>query len=120
MKLDAVIRREPSFLECRFSGDRKAWCNDQSDKNRLQNCFDNTHGQFPPSGSVRRFEGTACNCKEYHDLRPAQRIALKNSPASPVVPYDQLCNDLLSKNALLHGVSYGSVAAFVTYVAPAD
>jgi hypothetical protein len=33
---------------------------------------------------------------------------------------DQQCNDLLSKNAFLHGVSYGSVAAFVTYVAPDD
>ena len=77
MKLDAVIRREPSFLECRFSGDRKAWCNDQSDKNRLQDCFHNTHGQFPPSGSVRRFEGTACNCKEYHECRPAQPDRIK-------------------------------------------
>jgi hypothetical protein len=33
---------------------------------------------------------------------------------------DQGCNDMLSRHALEHGVSYGSVAAFVTFVAPDD
>ena len=32
----------------------------------------------------------------------------------------QECNDALSKHAVAHGVSYGSVAAFVTYAEPKD
>ena len=33
---------------------------------------------------------------------------------------DQKCNDLLSENALNHGISYGSIAAFVTYASPKE
>ncbi|MCX7301279.1 MAG: hypothetical protein NTX73_13070 [Rhodobacterales bacterium] len=33
---------------------------------------------------------------------------------------NQECNDVLSRNALEHGVSYGSIAAFVTYVPPSE
>jgi hypothetical protein len=33
---------------------------------------------------------------------------------------DQHCNDKLSENAVGHGVSYGSISAFVTYTAPKD
>lgn len=33
---------------------------------------------------------------------------------------DQTCNDRLSENAFQHGVSYGSIQAFVSYVAPED
>jgi hypothetical protein len=33
---------------------------------------------------------------------------------------DQGCNDELAKNAVAHGISYGSVAAFVTYTPPED
>jgi hypothetical protein len=30
------------------------------------------------------------------------------------------CNTMLAQNAVVHGVSYGSISAFVTYVAPRD
>jgi hypothetical protein len=33
---------------------------------------------------------------------------------------NQECNDMLASHALAHGVSHGSVAAFVTYASPAD
>lgn len=33
---------------------------------------------------------------------------------------DQKCNEIVSQHALDHGVSYGSIAAFVTYISPDD
>lgn len=33
---------------------------------------------------------------------------------------DKKCNDILSENAVQHGVDHGAVAAFATYISPQD
>lgn len=55
---------------------------------------------------------------EYRTVEAFGRIG-QHSCARGGVP-DQVCNDKIAEHAVRHGVSYGSIAAFVTYTPPSE
>ncbi|WP_287013111.1 hypothetical protein [Actibacterium sp.] len=55
---------------------------------------------------------------EYRTIETGGRLG-QHSCATGGIP-DEECNELLAQHAVAHGVSHGSVKAFVTYTAPED
>lgn len=82
------------------------------DRNPTHTVVPNNASCASACGSIVFVAGT------YRTVEPFGRIG-QHSCSRGGQP-DQACNDILAQHALNHGVSYGSVAAFVTYTPPQD